>query len=528
MNLIKHAIERPIAVIAGVILIVMFGAVALQTIPIQLIPDVQKPQITVETRWSGAAPAEVEREIVNRQEEAFRGLEGLEEIESRSRTGQAEVFLNFRIGQNMDKALLLVSNRLDRVNGYPAEVDEPTLKTASSEDNAIGWFIITREEGNNEPIHTFRDFVEDTVIDRLERVNGVGATRLYGGAERQLQITVQPERMAHYGLTIGEIVRALRAANTSVSAGDVDEGKRTYVVRTEGELTSPDLVAAVVLRSLKDPVTGRIARVTVADVADISFGYDKPRASIRRMGSPAIAIPVYRETGANVIETMEGIREAVDELNRDFLPRAKLRIVQTYDETIYIDSAIDLVQQNIVIGGALAAIVLLIFLRSWRPTLIVSIAIPVSVIGSFVAMAALGRSINVISLAGIAFAVGMVVDAAIVVLENIYRLREAGHSARQAAYHGANQVWGAILVSALTTVMVFIPLLVMDLEVGQLFRDIAVAISVSVCLSLLVAITMIPALAQGLLTRPPKTSAIRLPGIDHFARGFVAVVLSVV
>lgn len=528
MNLIKHAIERPIAVIAGVVLIVLFGVVALQTIPIQLIPDVQKPQITVETVWGGAAPAEVEREIVNRQEEVFRGLEGLEEIESSSENGRARVYLNFRVGQNMDKALLLVSNRLDRVNGYPSEVDEPTLATASSEDNAIGWYIITRMEGNDEPIHTFRDFIEDTVIDKLERVKGVGATRLYGGAERQLQITIKPDRMAHYALTIGEIIQALRAANASMSAGDVDEGKRTYVVRTEGELISPAQVAAVVLRSLQDPATGRIARVTVADVADIAFGYNKPRASIRRLGEQAIGVPVYRETGANVIETMQGIREAVEELNREILPRARLRMVQTYDETIYIDSAIDLVQQNILIGGGLAAIVLLIFLRSWRPTLIVSVAIPVSVIGSFVAMAALGRSINVISLAGIAFAVGMVVDAAIVVLENIYRLREAGRSPKAAAFEGANQVWGAILVSALTTVMVFIPLLVMDLEVGQLFRDIAVAISVSVCLSLVVAVTMIPALAQNLLTRPLDEKPMGLPLIDPFAHWFVRAVLGYV
>ena len=528
MNLIKVAIERPTAVIAGVILIVLFGAVALQAIPIQLIPDVRKPQITVETTWPGAAPAEVEREIVNRQEEVFRGLDGLEEIFASAETGRARVFLNFQVGQNMDRALLLVSNRLDRVNGYPAEVDEPTLETASSEDNAIGWFIITRLSGNDRPIHTYRDFVEDVVVDRLERVPGVGSTALYGGAERELQVTVDPERMAHYGLTIGEITRALRAANASVSAGDVDEGKRTYVVRTEGELVSPEKVGDVVVRSLRDPASRRVARVTVRDIADVAFGYNEPRASIRRLGQPAIAVPVYRETGANVIETMEGIREAVAELNGFVLPREGLELIQTYDETIYIDSAIDLVQQNIIIGGVLAAAVLLLFLRSWRPTLIVSIAIPVSVIGSFVAMAALGRSINVISLAGIAFAVGMVVDAAIVVLENIYRLRESGRSPRNAAYEGANQVWGAILVSALTTVMVFIPLLVMDLEVGQLFRDIAVAISVSVCLSLLVAVTMIPALAQNLLTQPPKTQAIRLPVIDALANRFVSAVLGYV
>ena len=189
------------------------------------------------------------------------------------------------------------------------------------------------------------------------------------------------------------------------------------------------------------------------------------------------------------------------------LPEAGLKIEQVYDETVYIDSAIDLVTQNIYIGGSLAALILLLFLRSFGATLIISIAIPVSVIASFVAMAAMGRSINVISLAGIAFAVGMVVDAAIVVLENIYRLRQRGVSPRDAAYQGAAQVWGAILVSALTTVMVFIPVLVMQLEVGQLFRDIAVAISVSVLLSLLVAVTLIPAMANRLLGKPRRRPA---------------------
>ena len=528
MNLIRFAIDRPIAVIAGVILVVMFGVIALQTIPIQLIPDVRKPIVQIRTNWPGAAPAEVEREIVNRQEEALRGLRGLESIQSSSETGRGSITLNFQVGQNMDQALLLVSNRLDQVNGYPAEANEPSLKTSSSEDNAIGWFIITRQPGNDAPIHTFFDFVEDVVAERLERVPGVAGSAIYGGAERQLQITVKPEQMAHYNLTIGEIVGKLRAANTSMSAGDVDEGKRTYVVRTQGELTTPAAVGAVVLRSLSDPVSGRIARVTMADVAEIGFGYATPRATIRRLGESAIAIPIYRETGANVIETMDGIREAVAELNRDFLPRMKLRIIQTYDETTYIDSAIELVQQNIYIGGGLAAIVLMLFLRSMGATLVVSLAIPVSVIGSFVAMAAMGRSINVISLAGLAFAVGMVVDAAIVVLENIFRLRQGGMPIKDAAFQGANQVWGAVLVSALTTVMVFIPILVMELEVGQLFRDIAVAISVAVILSLLVSVTVIPALASRLLKGDYKDESARrrIPIIDPLASGFVAMIMA--
>ena len=245
------------------------------------------------------------------------------------------------------------------------------------------------------------------------------------------------------------------------------------------------------------------------------------------MSEPAIALPVYRETGANVIEIMKGIRQAIVELNKGDLFSEKIFLTQVYDETTYIDSAINLVQQNIYIGGTLAAIVLLLFLRSGAATLVVSLAIPVSVIGSFVAMAALGRSINVISLAGLAFAVGMVVDAAIVVLENIFRLRQRGIPIHEAAFEGANQVWGAVLVSALTTVMVFIPILVMELEVGQLFRDIAVAISVSVLLSLVVSITVIPALSSKLLGGDLQGTVERrkLPALDTLAQAFVAAIL---
>ncbi|MEZ5930584.1 MAG: efflux RND transporter permease subunit [Alphaproteobacteria bacterium] len=526
MNLIKIAIERPIAVIAAVLMAVLFGLVALTTIPIQLTPDVRKPVITIETRWPGAAPAEVEREIINEQEEVLRGLQGVEKMTSRSQDGQGDITLEFQIGQDMDRALLLVANRLDRVSSYPDEADEPTLDTSGTEDNPIAWFIVTREAGNEQPIHTFRDYIEDTVQDRLERVSGVSKVNVYGGSERELQVTVDPERMARYRLTIPEVVDALQSANISTTAGDVEEGKRRYIVRTEGEFVEPAQIEQVVIRSLQDDDSGRLGRVTVGDIASVAFAYKEPGANIRILGSPAMAVNAQRETGANVIDTMEAIKEAIAELEAGPLPRAGLTIRQVYDETVYIDSAISLVNQNILVGGALAAFMLLLFLRSGYATLIVSIAIPVSVVASFVAMAAMGRSLNVISLAGIAFAVGMVVDAAIVVLENIYRLRQTGMAPPDAAYQGASQVWGAILVSALTTVMVFIPILTMELEVGQLFRDIAVAISVAVLLSLLVAMTVIPALSKRLLTNVrPMGDSIRLPVVDDFAGAFAAGVM---
>ena len=328
---------------------------------------------------------------------------------------------------------------------------------------------------------------------------GVGGVNVYGGADREIEVTVDPNKLARFRLTVSDVVRAMRAGNASVTAGDITEGKRRYVVRTEGDLDTLDQVRSVVLRAANRSGSERLARVTVGDIATVAFGYKDPTARIRNLGDPSLAINATREVGANVIETMQGIREAVKELQQGPVKDAGLQLKQAYDETTYIDSAIDLVQRNIIVGGALAAFMLMLFLRSWRATTVVALAIPVSVIGSFVAMAALGRSLNVISLAGIAFAVGMVVDAAIVVLENIYRLRQKGLPVFEAAYEGARQVWGAVFVSALTTVMVFIPILILELEVGQLFRDIAVAISVAVMLSLLVAITVIPALSRRLL-----------------------------
>ncbi|MDP7097248.1 MAG: efflux RND transporter permease subunit [Rhodospirillales bacterium] len=528
MNPIKISIERPVAIMAAVLMVIMFGVAALFTIPIQLTPDVRKPIISIQTRWPGAAPAEVEREIVNPQENELRGLEGLETITSQAQNGRALVVLEFDVNQDMNKALLLVANRLDRVGDYPDEANEPTLKTSSTEDNPIAWILIGRQPGNDMDLDTYGDFVEDIIKDRLERVPGVSLVNVYGGSERQMQVIVDPARMAYYGLTVSHVLGKLRAANASISAGDVDEGKRRYVVRSEGELSTIGNVRDVVLRTDHDPETGRVARVTVGDIADVGIDYAEAESFIRFLGNEAIAINAVRETGANVIETMKGIRQAIAELNQAALPEAGLHLTQVYDETVYIDSAIDLVQQNIIVGGTLAALILLLFLRSMRATLVVSMAIPVSVVGAFVAMALLGRSLNVISLAGLAFAIGMVVDAAIVVIENIYRLREEGLSRTKAAFQGASQVWGAVLVSALTTVVVFIPILVMKLEVGQLFRDIAVALSASVLLSLVVSVTVIPALSKKLLGDPRAESKARsrLPAVDRFAGFFVNAVLA--
>lgn len=523
MNLIRLSILRPTAVVALVLMVILFGWVSLQKIPIQMAPDVRQPVIIIKTNWRGASPTDVEREIVSKQEEELKGIEGLRRIVGEAKHNEGVLTLEFSPGLDFNRILLLTANRLDRVTGYPEEADEPIISTSGTEDNAIAWFSMERLDGNDREMSTYGDFLRDVVRDRFERIPGIGGVNLFGENERELQVIVDPEKLAQYRMTIPEIVSRLRAENAAVTGGDVDEGKRRYVVRTDGELTTTDEIRQILLRSDANTNGGTgVGRVTVGDVADVQISYKEAFARARLRGRPALGLNLTREQGANVLETMKEVRAVAAELAEGPVDQAGLRMRQVYDETDYINSSIDLVIQNIYIGGGLAILILLLFLRSWRPTVVIGAAIPVSVIGTFVAMAFLGRSLNVVSLAGIAFAVGMVVDAAIVVLENIFRLRQQGLSASEAAYQGTSQVWPAVLVSSLTTVMVFIPILFMELEAGQLFRDIGVAISVSVVLSLLVSVTLIPALSNRIFTDASvaEGKGLNIPGIDHFARAF--------
>ncbi len=526
MNLIKASLERPIAIVSVIIMTVILGFVALDRIPIQIAPDVNKPIISITTYWYGASPYEMEREIVNRQEEALQGVEGAKKITANTREGRAVLTVEFNIGSDMDKSLLLVSNRLNQIEDYPEDAGEPTLDTAGLDDNAIAWFILTKTAGNERNIAAYGDIVEDLIQDRIERIPGIARTNAYGSSETELRITIDPEKMAYYGLTVANVVNILRNENSSISAGDVEEGKRKYVVRAEGEIKSEQQVNDIVLISEQDN-NGRYGRVTISNIANVEFTYKEPRAIIRFLGQSSIAINAIRASGANVIDVMKDVRLVLNDLNKNTLPELGLKIEQVYDETIYIDSAIDLVQQNIWLGGILAIIILLLFLRSWQSTVIIALTIPISVVAAFVAMALLGRTINVISLAGIAFSVGMVVDAAIVVLENIYRIKEKGEDKKTSALKGTSQVWQAVMVSSLTTVLVFIPILIMELEAGQLLQDIAVAISVSVIMSLIVSATVLPALTSWILSNK-KNNFYKISFLDTFASKVAKLILTYV
>lgn len=492
MKLIESSIRRPVTVAVGVLFVALFGLIALFRIPVQLTPDVDRPVVSVSTTWPGASPGEVERELVQRQEEKLKSLEGLVKMTSQSSDSRGVVTLEFKVGTDPESSLLKVSNKLDQVTGYPLDSERPVVTSGSSANTGwITWIILDALlDRDDVEAERFRDVAEDVVKAALERVPGVAQSNVYGGWDRELQIVVDGAALASHAISISEMTAAIRAENVNISAGSFDEGKRRYVVRTVGEFTHPEDIEAVVIRSDES------GRILVGDVARAQLGYKRALAAVRIQGRPAIAINATREPGANVLEVMEGIRATIVALNEGALKRQGLFLRQVYDETEYISSAIDLVRSNIVVGGLLAIGVLFVFLRSFSSITIIATAIPISMVGTFLVMSLLGRNINVISLAGMAFAIGMLVDNAIVALENIFRHRQMGKSARVAAHDGVAEVWGALLASTLTTVAIFLPIIFVEDEAGQLFRDIALAVSASVMLSLLVAVTVIPAMAN--------------------------------
>jgi len=509
VNLIRTCLARPVGVSVGVLLVLLFGLLALFAIPVQLAPNVDIPIITVTTFWSGANPQEVEQEITDRQEEQLRSVKGLRKMTSESRENFARITLEFYAGADKSEALRDVADKLRQVTGYPPEVEEPTVVAADAAINSpIAWLILypASNDPNDESITRLRDFAVDFVKPYLDRVQGVASVDVYGGREREVQVRVRAGDLAARGLTFGDVQRALRRQNENISAGSRALGKRDYAIRTVGQYQSLDEIRdTVVAYTPAGPVY-------VRDVAGVRADFKKQASMVRSKGRFVLAFPVRREVGANVVEVMDRLKKAVEQVNREVLQARQmhLELTQVYDETVYIRQAIGMVESNAVYGGLLTAIVLMLFLRNWRATLAVGLAIPVSVIGTFVALVAMGRTLNVISLAGIAFSIGMVVDNSIVVLENIYRHRQTGKDVLTACYDGTKEVWGAVLASTLTTLAVFIPIIFVRDEAGQLFRDISLATAVSVGLSLIVSLTVLPPLAHRLL---------RLGAAQHQAHG---------
>ncbi len=498
MDLIRTAIEKPISVAVGVILIVLFGTIGLMQLPRQLTPDVETPEITVRTIWPGATPAEVEQEIIEKQEKALKGLENLESMESAAFNNYGQVSLTFPVGSDLDAVLLRVSNKMNEVANYPENVEKPAIEAAGAQSNPVIWIMLKTLPENKRRISTYRTFFEDELRQYLERVQGVGSLFVGGGTKTELHIEVDPSKLARFNLTIDQVISRVRGANRNTSAGLLDIGKKDFRVRTLSRFQNAEDALDTVIYD------DGLQRVRLKDIAKADFGYERATGAVMQNGTDVIAIGVRKEQGANVIALVERLQKEVKQINQDVLASQGLFLDWVYDQSPYIENAIAIVKRNVMVGGTLAIIVLLIFLGSASSTLTTALAIPISVVGTFLFLWIFDRNLNVVSLAGISFAVGMLVDNAIVVLENIDRHRHMGKTPYKSAYDGATEVWGAVFASTATTVAVFVPIIFIQEEAGQLFRDIAIAITFAILISLFVSIAVIPAVLHRLYRLPRK------------------------
>lgn len=502
MDIVQYSLKKPVTVLVGVILVLLFGVIGLLKMPYQLSPSVTEPEITVTTTWVGATPYEIEREIIEEQEKVLKGIPGLIELESSGVNDLAQITLRFTVGTDVDDALLRVSNKLNEVREYPENVDRPSITATGAATSPVIWMILKAGENNSQSIYNYATYFENEIRQYLERVEGVADLFFRGGRAREMHVIIDPGKLVAHGLTAQDVTRILNSENVNISAGALGVGRRNYRIRTVSQYDSPEDIKKVVLRS-----TG-LERVTVADVAEVRYDYAKMVAAMMHNGEEGMAVGIKPEPGANILELTDRVEGVVKWLNDNKLKQQNIYFEWVYDQRPYINGAINLVKQNILIGGILAVVVLLVFLRSVSSTLVVAAAIPISVIGTFIVMNALGRNLNVVSLAGISFAVGMLVDNAIVVLENIDRHRKLGKSVFSASYDGTREVWGAVLASTLTTIAVFLPVVFIEEEAGQLFRDIAIAVTAAVALSLVVSISVIPMLSHQLASRAKKSGVI--------------------
>jgi multidrug efflux pump subunit AcrB len=494
MRLISASIRNPIAVGVVVLLICLFGGLSLSKLPLQLFPDIDRPNITIFTGWRAASPEETEAELLEPQEQVLQGLPGVEEIEGNANTGGSFINLTFAIGTDMKSALVDVIGRMNRVRSQPQDADRPIIQLGGGGNDAnesLSWFFVQLLPGTPGPIETYRHYIEDVVKPRIEAVPGVAAVNVNAGPPNDVRITVDLAKAAALGVGIPDIATKAAAA-TDVSAGQVGLGRQQYTLRFTGRYKPADLGALVLAWRDGRPVK-------LGDVATIEMKPPEQQFFVYQNGNPAIGLNVLRAPGANVLGTLEQVKKVVEDLRNGTLKSKGLGIEQSFDSALFIHRAVNLLSENLVVGALLALLCVWWFMRDWRATLLIASAIPVCLLATFGALDLAGRSLNVISLAGLAFAVGMVVEGAIVVSGNIIRLKEAGMTPTEAAREGTQQVVPALIASTITTIAVFLPVLFLRDVEGQIFADLALTISIAVALSILVAITVLPAAAGGWL-----------------------------
>jgi hydrophobic/amphiphilic exporter-1 (mainly G- bacteria), HAE1 family len=495
MSIPRLAIHRPVTMFMISAVIVLLGVISLTRLPVDLLPDITAPTITVRVNYVGVGPQEMEQLVTRPLEQALSAVSGLEQLNSSSQEGASTLRLNLAWGKNLDSAVDDIRTRIDRVRGrLPEEADPPQIfKFDSNADPIMNIGV----EGNYDRV-TLREMGENLLSPRLERVAGVASVTVNGGLRRQIHIELSKEKITALDLSVDRVVNILQTENQNIPIGEIDQGDMTYLLRSQGQFENLDQIRSLVVQAKQG------VPVYLKDIAEVSDSTEDVRQIQRINGQPGIRLQVQKQSGTNTVQVAQGVRQEIERINREV---PGVRLILLNDNARFIERSIAAVREHVMLGSILVILVIFAFLRNFRSTLIVCTSIPISVIGTFALLYFAGFTLNTMTFGGLALGVGMIVDAAIVVLENSFRhMEEKGKDRVTASIDGSEEVWSAILASILTHIAVFLPLLFLSGISSIMFRQLSVVVVFSLLMSLFVAVTLVPVLCSKLLKLPPPVA----------------------
>jgi multidrug efflux pump len=496
MKLSHISIQRPVFASVMSFTILLFGMIAFLRLPVREYPDIDPPIVSIVTFYRGASPSVVETEITNVLEEQFATLEGVKTMTSSSREQGSVITIEFELSRNVDEAANDVRDRVSRVRGrLPREIDDPIVSKVDANAQAIVWLALSSDRHSGLEL---TDIADRILKERIQRLSGVGSVIIGGERRYAMRVWLDPLRMAAHDLTTQDVENAIRRENAEIPAGRVEGAEREFSVRTRGELSKPEEFGAVIISQSKDKI------VRLRDVAEVNVGAEDERTVARYNGQPAVGLGIVKQSKASTVDVAAEVRGALKELT-GLLP-AGMRLDVAYDSSTFITESIAEVQQTLIMAMCLVVLVVFAFLKSLRATTIPTVAIPISIIGAFAAAYFAGFTINILTLLALVLAIGMVVDDAIVVLENVYRHMELGKNRLQAAFDGSKEIGFAVVATTISLVAVFVPLAFLTGSVGRLFNEFGVTLAVSILISGFVALTLTPMLCSKILKPLHHTS----------------------
>jgi HAE1 family hydrophobic/amphiphilic exporter-1 len=495
MSIPRFAIERPVMMTMLSCVVILLGAISLTRLPVDLLPDVSQPTINVRVNYTGVGPLEMEELITRPMEQQLSAVSGLEQMNSNSNEGSSQITLNFTWGHDLNEAMDEIRTRIDRVrNRLPEDADPPVISKFDPNTMPILGLGVESLDGSHDRVQ-LRELAENMLSPRLERVPGVAAVTVSGGLRRQIHVELSREKITALDLSVDRVVNVLRTENQNIPIGEIFRGDRAFLLRSQGQFESLEQIENLVI------LTRAGVPVYLKDIAQVRDTTEDNRSVLRINGRPGVRMQVTKQSGTNTVLTAQGVRAEIERINRE-VPGIQLTLLD--DQAKFIERAIGAVQEHVLIGSFLVILIIFLFLRNFRSTLIVCTSIPISVVGTFALLYFSGMTLNTMTFGGLALGVGMIVDAAIVVLENSFRhMEEHGKDRLTAAIDGSEEVWSAILASILTHIAVFVPLLFLEGISSVMFRQLSVVVVFSLLMSLFVAVTLVPVLCSKLLVLPP-------------------------